>query len=257
MTEQGPVETNYSPSRYRTPDGAPADIVMFTITSTARKTAMKSLPERRLEVLLIQRKSWPFAGRWALPGGFSKESETLLESAKRELEEETGVGNVHIEYFSAYSTPGRDPRGWIISHAFVALVHEQYLAERRAADDAADVRLFPVDEALRMELAFDHREIIADALEQIRRKMMTTTIAKEFLPEEFTIGELYQVIQAVVPSFAELNFIRKITSTRSRQGIIEEVKDRGGEPKLSNRYSQRAAQLYRFTDYAPALSIYG
>jgi len=99
--------------------------------------------------------------------------------------------------------------------------------------------------------------MIADALEQIRRKMMMTTIAKEFLPEEFTIGELYQVIQAVVPSFTELNFIRKITSTRSRQGIIEEVKDRGGEPKLSNRYSQRAAQLYRFTDYAPALSIYG
>lgn len=257
MTEADLAGTKYSPRHYRTPDGAPADIVMFTITSTARKTAMKSLPERQLEVLLIQRKSWPYAGQWALPGGFSKETETLLESAKRELEEETGVKDVHIEYFNAYSAPGRDPRGWIISHAFVALVHEQYLADRRAADDAADVRLFPVDEALRMELAFDHRDIIADALEQIRRKMMTTTIAKEFLPEEFTIGELYQVIQAVVPAFAEPNFIRKITSTQSRKGIIEEVRDRGGQPKLSNRYSQRAAQLYRFTDYVPALSIYG
>ncbi|MNY34773.1 hypothetical protein D3C86_1691400 [compost metagenome] len=155
-----------------------------------------------------------------------------------------------------YSKPGRDPRGWIISHAFFALVHEKLLTERRAATDAADVRLFPLEEALRMELAFDHREILTDAWHQIQAKMLTTTIAKEFLPEEFTISELYQVIQTVVPHFEERNFIRKITSTQSRKGIIEEVHDRHGEPKFSNRYSQRAAQLYRFTDLTPQLSIY-
>lgn len=256
MTKPTDEAANYSPRKYRTPDGAPADIVIFTITSTSKNTAKKSLPTRRLEVLLIQRKSWPFAGQWALPGGFSKDTETLAESAKRELAEETAVDDVHIEYFNAYSTPGRDPRGWIISHAFLALVHERYLANRRADDDAADVRLFPVEEALGMDLAFDHNAILQDALEKIRHQMLTTTIAKEFLPEEFTIGELYQVIQAVVPSFEEKNFIRKITSTQSRKGIIEEVRDRGGEPRMSNRYSQRAAQLYRFTDYVPQLSIY-
>ncbi|MFD0673852.1 NUDIX domain-containing protein [Cohnella sp. GCM10027633] len=247
----------YSPKRYRTPDGAPADIVIFTITSASRNTPKKSLPERRLEVLLIQRKGWPYEGQWALPGGFSKDSETILESAKRELEEETAVADVHIEYYNVYSEPGRDPRGWIISHAFLALVNERYLANRKAADDAADVRLFPVEEALRMNLAFDHNVMLSDALERIREKMLTTTIAKEFLPETFTIGELYQVIQAVVPSFEEKNFIRKITSTQSRKGIIEEATDRLGEPIVSNRYSQRAAQLYRFTDYVPRLSIYG
>ncbi|QHT59470.1 NUDIX hydrolase [Paenibacillus lycopersici] len=247
---------NYSASRYRTPDGAPADIVIFTITSTERNTAKKSLPLRQLEVLLIQRKGWPFQGHWALPGGFSKETETLLDSALRELQEETGVADVHIEYFGAYSKPGRDPRGWMISHAFLALVHEHALANRSAADDASDVRLFPVQEALAMELAFDHREILEDALRHIRIKMLTTTIAKSFLPEEFTIGELYQVIEAVVPDFEEKNFIRKITSTRSRKGIIEEARDRKGELKQSNRHSQRAAQLYRFTDYVPRLSIY-
>ena len=211
---------------------------------------------RDLEVLLIQRKSWPFEGQWALPGGFSKETETILESARRELAEETGVEGIHIEYFNAYSTPGRDPRGWIISHAFLALVHERYLENRRAADDAADVRLFKVEEALGMDLAFDHNAILRDALEQIRHRMLTTTIAKEFLPEEFTIGELYQVIRTVVPTFEEKNFIRKITSTQSRKGLIEEAKDLRGEPLMSNRYSQRAAQLYRFTDYVPRLSIY-
>lgn len=249
-------ETNYSSSKYRTPDGAPADIVIFTITSTEKHTAKKSLPNRELQVLLIERKQWPFAGQWALPGGFSKETETILESAKRELWEETGVDDVHIEYFNVYSAPNRDPRGWMISHAFFALVHEEDLARRRADDDAADVRLFPVEVALRMELAFDHRQILTDALQRVRQQMMTTTIAKEFLPDEFTMSELYQVIQTVVPEFEDKNFIRKITSTQSRKGIIEEVMDRNGQPKLSNQYSQRAAQLYRFTDVVPTLSIY-
>lgn len=249
-------ESNYTSSKYRTPDGAPSDIVIFTITSRERKAGKKALPERELQVLLIQRKKWPFEGQWALPGGFCGEEESMYECARRELMEETGVADVHLEYFNVYSEPRRDPRGWIISHAFFALVHERYLADRKAQDDAADVRLFPVSEALRLELAFDHRRILGDALERIREKMLTTTIAREFLPAEFTIGELYQVIRTVVPEFAEQNFIRKVTSTRSREGILEEVEDEKGGRKLSNRYSQRPAQLYRFTDYTPKLSIY-
>jgi len=249
-------ETNYNPGKYRTPDGAPADIVIFTITSSEKSTGKKSLPKRELQVMLIQRKQWPFAGQWALPGGFSKETETILESAKRELREETGVEDVHIEYFNVYSTPNRDPRGWMISHAFFALVREDELSARQADDDAADVKLFPVEEALRMELAFDHRLILTDALERVRQQMLTTTIAREFLPDEFTMSELYQIIRTVVPEFEDKNFMRKITSTQSRRGIIEEVRDRSGQPKLSNQYSQRAAQLYRFTDVVPTLSIY-
>ncbi|MFC5452129.1 NUDIX hydrolase [Paenibacillus aestuarii] len=249
-------ERNYTPSKYRTPDGAPSDIAIFTITTTEKLTVKKALPTRELRVMLVQRKAWPFAGQWALPGGFCHESESMHECARRELQEETGVADVHMEYFNVYSNPGRDPRGWIISHAFLALVQEKRLASRRAADDAAAVQLLPVEEALRMDLAFDHKEILSDALNKIREKMVTTTIAKEFLPEEFTISELYQVIQTVVPDFEEKNFIRKITSTQSRKGIIEEVRDLNGEPKLSNRYSQRAAQLYRFTDHKPQLSIY-
>ncbi|WP_405459754.1 NUDIX domain-containing protein [Paenibacillus sp. HJGM_3] len=248
---------NYTSSRYRTPDGAPTDIVIFTIVTTEAKGKKKALPDRELQVLLIQRKRWPFEGQWALPGGFSHETETIHACAERELEEETGVADVHIEYFGVYSAPGRDPRGWMISHAFFALVREQELRHRRAADDAADVRLFPVEEALAMELAFDHGEILREALVRVRQKMLATDIAKEFLPDEFTISELYQVIQTVVPEFEERNFIRKVTSTQSREGIIEKVLTREGEPKRSNRYSQRGAQLYRFTGHVPALSIYG
>lgn len=249
-------ELNYSARKYRTPDGVPTDIVIFTIISTEKNTVKKSLPTRELYVMLIQRNIWPYEGKWALPGGFTGETETVYSCAERELKEETGVDHVHLEYFNVYSAPGRDPRGWIISHAFLALVNETLLDNRRAAIDASDVRLFPVNEAFSLDLAFDHHQILQDALQRIRQKMLTTTIAKEFLSDEFTISELYQVIQTVVPEFEEKNFVRKITSTQSRKGIIEEVKDTNGNLKLSNRYSQRAAQLYRFTDLVPQLSIY-
>ncbi|PYI51550.1 NUDIX domain-containing protein [Paenibacillus flagellatus] len=250
-------ESNYTASNYRTPDGAPSDIVIFTITSEEKAPGKKTMPARELQLLLIRRKRWPFEGQWALPGGFCDEDESVYDCAKRELLEETGVADVHLEYFNVYSKPKRDPRGWIISHAFLALVNERYLAGRRAQDDAADVRLFPVSEALAMDLAFDHGDIVRDALEKVRVKMLTTTIAKQFLPAEFTIGELYQVIRTVVPDFEEPNFIRKMTSTQSREGILEPARDENGALKRSNRYSQRAAQLYRFTGCEPKLSIYG
>lgn len=243
--------------KYRTPDGIPADIVMFTLTKQERRGATKSLPLFDLKVMLIRRKSWPFAGAWALPGGFSQESESLYETASRELKEETGVDGGHLEYLGVYSKPGRDPRGWIISHVFFALVEEEVLEKRQAADDAQQVGLYTMKQALEeLELAFDHREILQDAYRRIQEQMLQTTIAKQFLPANFTLGELYQVIKTVAPDFEELNFIRKITSTRSRQGIIEEVRDEEGKLLLSNQYSQRPAQLYRFTDFTPQLSIY-
>lgn len=252
--EQAPSS---SAKKYRTPDGVPADIVMFTLTKRERKTFTKTLPIRELKVMLIRRRSWPCAGMWALPGGFCRESESIYDAAKRELKEETGVDGGHLEYLGVYSAPGRDPRGWIISHAFYALVEEWMLEHRQAADDAEEVGLFTINEALEeLELAFDHRDIIMDAYRKIQQQMLQTTIARQFLPDFFTLSELYQVIQTVVPEFKEPNFIRKITSTRSRQGILEEVRDDSGKPLSSNQYSQRPAQLYRFTDHVPLLSIY-
>lgn len=265
--------SNYSAASYRTPDGVPSDVVIFTITSEKTNNSTKSLPKKDLKVLMIRRKKWPYAGSWALPGGFSNEDETLLSAAKRELQEETQISGLHIEHLGVYSTPGRDPRGWIISSAYYALVNEKYLEKRKAADDAADVQLFSIEEVLRMKrgnadsefdenentLAFDHDYIIQDALKRIQEKMYTTDIAKEFLPRYFTIAELLQVIQTVTPEFVEerSNFARKVTSTKSRNGLIEEVISNNKEALTSTQYSQRPSKLYKFTGIVPKLSIYG
>ncbi len=246
---------------YRTPDGLPVDIAIFTILSRTKPGNYKTLADRRLNVLLVRRSraSEAYPGYWALPGGFSDENETLLEAAYRELKEETNVDReVRIEQIKTVYYPGRDPRGWMPSVVFAALVKEEYLLNLAADTDADEVALFDIEEALGMTLAFDHNDLLKDALAFVRAQMMTTTIAKEFLPAEFTIRELYQVIRTVVPDFEEdiANFKRNLLATKTRQGLIEEARGEDGKPKTTDRNSNRPAQLYRFSGYEPRISIY-
>jgi 8-oxo-dGTP diphosphatase len=113
--------------------------------------------EAKPRVLLIRRKHDPFAGKWALPGGFVDEGEDLLPAALRELQEETGLAEIEFEQLHTFGTPGRDPRGWTVSVVFFARVNHEAL-QPRAADDAADVRWFPL--AKLPPLAFDHEQIL-------------------------------------------------------------------------------------------------
>ena len=85
-------EKNYDAGKYRTPDGLPADIIIFTLRSKVdNNKGNKNLPDYELSVLMIKRKKWPFENCWAFPGGFSNEDESLLEAAQRELQEETNI----------------------------------------------------------------------------------------------------------------------------------------------------------------------
>jgi 8-oxo-dGTP diphosphatase len=116
--------------------------------------------EARPRVLLIRRKHDPFAGSWAFPGGFVDENEKLIDAARRELKEETGVEVPGIEQLYTAGDPGRDPRGWTVSVAYLARVDPALLTPV-AADDAEAVGWFPVDEP--PPLAFDHAMILARA----------------------------------------------------------------------------------------------
>jgi 8-oxo-dGTP diphosphatase len=129
-----------------------ADVAAFALAANA------------ISLLLVQRENEPFAGRWALPGGFVERGEQVADAAPRELEEETGLRVDRLELLGVYDTPGRDPRGWTVSAVYLArLDHEPSVA---GADDARDARWFAVEEL--PELAFDHAIIVADALAAIR-----------------------------------------------------------------------------------------
>lgn len=141
-----------------------ADIVVLSCSKTEKR------------VLLIRRKGHPFLGRLALPGGFANENEPVEATAARELEEETGVAGLPMKLIGIFSQPGRDPRGWVVSAAFLATVNPGKVLIQ-AGDDASEaawyrieekegaLMLFHENEAIRAEfLAFDHAEILKKAL---------------------------------------------------------------------------------------------
>lgn len=112
--------------------------------------------EVRPRVLLIRRKAEPFAGAWALPGGFVDADERLVDAARRELQEETGLKQAELEQLHTFGDPGRDPRGWTVSVAYLARVPKGL--KPKAGSDAKAVGWHPLDDL--PELAFDHAEIL-------------------------------------------------------------------------------------------------
>lgn len=117
---------SYDYTRYDRPSLA-ADMAVFSIMGMESQENYRKDPEQKLKLLLVRRGEFPYKGDWALPGGFCRPEESTLETAKRELLEETGVETAYLKSFAVFDKPDRDPRGWIISHAFLALINgERY-----------------------------------------------------------------------------------------------------------------------------------
>jgi 8-oxo-dGTP diphosphatase len=203
------------------------DLVVFTIK------------HEQLCALAVRRGGAPYKGRWALPGGFVEEDEGLLDAALRELAEETGLAElpVHLEQLATYGAPGRDPRGRVVSVAYLALAAE--LPDPAAGSDAAAARWRPVVELLgvRPRLAFDHGQILADGLERARAKLEYSPLATAFCAREFTVAELRRVYEVVWGlELDPRNFHRKVTGSR---GFLVPT------GRSTTRNGGRPAQLYR------------
>ncbi|MFC5825971.1 NUDIX hydrolase [Nonomuraea insulae] len=175
-----------------------------------------TLRDAHLTVLLVQRGTDPYRGALALPGGFLRdEHEDIEAAARRELSEEAGLADVHLEPLGVYGEPGRDPRGRVVSVAYLAI--SPHLPEPVAGTDAAGASWTPVDDALSATtaLAFDHRRIIADGVERARAKLEHTALATAFCAETFTLSELQQVYEAVWGvELDPRNFYRKVQGAR-------------------------------------------
>jgi 8-oxo-dGTP diphosphatase len=125
--------------------------------------------EDKPRVLLIRRKHEPFAGMWALPGGFVDMDESLERAARRELQEETGVQVKQLEQLYTFGDPGRDPRGRTISIVFLGCADARSL-KLQAADDAAEVAWHSLQRPPRM--AFDHAKILACARRRLAQDQL-------------------------------------------------------------------------------------
>ncbi len=214
-----------APARHAIDVAVTVDLVVFTIR------------DDRLQVLLVERGKEPFLGMSALPGGYVRDGETLDHTALRELNEETGLDGrrLHLEQLKTYGDPGRDPRGRVITVAYLALVPN--LSTPVAGTDARAAQWVPVDSVDFGELAFDHAMILREALERARSQLEYTTIAAAFCAEPFSISDLRRVYEVVWgfpldPS----NFRRKVT--RAEDFLIPT--GRRSTPEIG-----RPAALYR------------
>lgn len=259
---------SYKPGDYPRPSVA-TDMVIFTVTDEDEDNYRK-LPEKELRVLLVRRGGHPYLGWWALPGGFVRPTETTEEAAERELREETGVDQVYLEQLYTFSQPGRDPRTWVMSCSYMALVDNSQVAVR-AGDDADDAAWFRLtfrpwekdrcwelllshgDVTLRallaveegksfahcrilenQGLAFDHARIIAYGLERLRGKLQYTDLAFHLMPEHFTLRQLQQVYEVVLDrELPTAAFRRKVV------GLVEETQ------QYTSNEGHRPSRLYK------------
>lgn len=201
------------------PDGGgdynPRDYPAVAVTVDV---ALFAIRRDELYILLIQRGVAPFAGAWALPGGFVQPGEDLDAAAARELAEETGVTDdaIYLEQLRSYGSPERDPRMRVVTVAYWgACASLPAPSGRSDAAHAELVRVSQVEEG-DIELAFDHEVIVRDALERVRGKLEYTALAARFCPPEFTISELRRVYETVWNTKLDPgNFQRKVRENRS------------------------------------------
>ena len=194
---------------------------------------MFTVRDDALQVLLVRRGAWPYEGMWALPGGFvrSDADANLDRAAERILREKTGVGidpvasvsaapdDIHLEQLRAYWRQGRDPRLPTATVAFLAIGPD--LPEPTASSNTAAAEWRPVDDVLaeRVALAFDHAQIVRDAVAEVRRRLQTTMLATRFVPRFFTLAQLRHVYEAIWGQPLDKgNFYREV---KKLVGLIE------------------------------------
>jgi 8-oxo-dGTP diphosphatase len=194
------------------------------------------LQERALKVMLIERDIPPFAGSWAIPGGFVRAAESLEQAAARELEEETGIKNVYLEQLYTFGDPGRDERGRVISVAYYALVSPERHSVA-ASTDARNAAWFKIKHI--PVLAFDHHKILDVALDRLRGKLTYAPIGFELLPRKFTIRQLQMLYETVLGhELDNRNFRKKIFS----MDVLNELDE------MQQGVAHRAARLYKFDE---------
>lgn len=192
-----------------------------------------------LKILLICRAEMPFIGHWAIPGGHVNigEDEGLEDAVRREVQEETGARFEYLEQLYTFGNPGRDPRGRVVSVAYLALVRKADYESVVGGDDADLAVWTPVNKLGQVKLAFDHRRILSIALKRLQGKIRYAPIGFDLLPSKFTLGQLQQLYEAILQrNLGKSNFRRRILD----MGILIET---GSTAKLK---SGRPARLYRF-----------
>jgi 8-oxo-dGTP diphosphatase len=205
-----------------------------------------TMRDGRLHVLLVQRGGDPYAEMWALPGGFKRVDETLDDAAERELREETGVvAPKRLAQFGAYGDPGRDPRTNVVTVAYLAVTPDP--GSLTAGTDAAAAQFWPVDEAVQhLELAFDHKRILSDAVTRAAEQLEQTDLATAFVGETFALSELQNVYEELWDAEIDpANFRRSLTTLPPAATTPDSYVEPTGQRAKASPRGGRPPELFR------------
>ena len=244
------------------------DILIMSV-ATEEGENYRKLSEKKFSILLVKRDTYPFKGKWCLPGGFLKMDETLDESAKRILKTETNIHDIYLEQLYTFSSVNRDPRMRIVSTSYMALIDKNMLKDKLSdnaswfnvgieetekqylvkLENGEEVIEFTVNKTLRElttdryeftigkndKIAFDHPLVIVSGIERLKNKLEYTDIVFNMMPEYFTLGELQQVYEVILNKKLIIpDFRRKIESKVEKTDKVR--KGKGHRPSILYKY---------------------
>jgi 8-oxo-dGTP diphosphatase len=228
---------NYDPAKYQSPRLA---VYFFILT----------VKEGALHAVLVKRNHYPEKGLWALPGVFVRIDESLDQAARRALNDKAGIKGVFLEQLYTFGSVDRDPRARVVSVTYYALVDHARLAKSLKNTDVHLTKLdvpwsgekggpvYALDKKdNRLDLAFDHSEILGVCVKRLRGKISYVPIGFELLPKKFTLRDLQKIHQAILnKSLNKDSFRRKVLQS----GLIRAT----GKSETSTAW--RPAELYQF-----------
>lgn len=198
--------------------------------------ALFTVKESEVKVLLVQRSNAPYTNKWMLPSGAVYNNEDCETAMKREMLEKTGITGIYVEQFHVFSNPKRSPLMRMIGVGYIGIINSENLKVKKKTEKTQNLEWFNLRD-IPTDLAYDHREIILEAIETIKHKIMQTTIVKSLLPKYFTLPELQKVYEAILDKrFDRRNFRKKFLQLNliENTGLVQEVK------------GHRPANLYKF-----------
>ncbi len=224
------------------------DVIIFTLMNDALHVLLVRRPERKTE---------PFPGLWALPGGYVNTAVDidLLACAKRKLFEKTGLRSPYLEQLGSWGSATRDPRGWSATHAYFALVPHSDL-DSDSSEGQVHASWFAANDLLpTASLAFDHEAILHAAVERLRSKVEYTSLPAFLLPEPFTLPQLQRCYEAVLGRAVDKSGFRTrmlaadfleevgvVESPSNRPPVGYRLKDRSAPVVFPRTFSPRAAE---------------
>lgn len=189
-----------------------------------------------VKVLLVQRSNIPYTDKWMLPSGAVYNTEDCETAIKREMIEKTGISGIYVEQFHTFSNPKRSPLMRMIAVGYIGIVNSENIKVKKKTEKTQNSEWFNLRD-VPTDLAYDHREILLEAIETLKHKVMRSTAVKDLLPKYFTLPELQKVYEIILnKQFDRRNFRKKFLQLGliENTGLTQDVK------------GHRPANLYKF-----------